>query len=133
MYDTGQGVAQDDAEMVKWYRLAAEQGHVTAQQGLGLRYEIGQGVAQDYAEAVKWLRLAAEQGDAGAQVNLGVMYGQGRGITQNFVSAHMWFNIAAALGDPKGAEARDLVAKQMTPADISQAQKLAREWMEAHP
>ncbi len=30
-YDHGQGVTEDDAEAVRWYRLAAEQGHASAQ------------------------------------------------------------------------------------------------------
>ena len=62
MYDKGQGVPQDYAEAVKWYRLAAEQGDADAQYNLGVMYDNGQGVPQDYAEAVKWYRLAAEQG-----------------------------------------------------------------------
>ena len=64
MYDNGQGVPQDYAEAVKWYRLAAEQGDVAAQYNLGIMYDNGDGVPQDYKEAVKWYRLAAEQGDA---------------------------------------------------------------------
>ena len=44
----------------------------------------------------------------------------------------MWFNIAAALGKPKAVEGRSLAAEYMTPAEISKAQKLAREWMEEH-
>ena len=71
MYHQGQGVAQDYAEAVKWFRLAAAQGLAAAQSWLGSMYEQGQGVAQDYAEAVKWFRLAAAQGDAAAQSNLG--------------------------------------------------------------
>jgi len=31
MYDKGKGVPQDDAEAVKWYRKAADQGHADAQ------------------------------------------------------------------------------------------------------
>ena len=31
MYDTGQGVPQDYAEAVKWYRLDAERGYASAQ------------------------------------------------------------------------------------------------------
>ena len=31
MYDNGQGVRQDDAQAVQWYRKAAEQGHAKAQ------------------------------------------------------------------------------------------------------
>ena len=62
MYATGRGVPQDDAEAVRWYRLAAEQGDAYAQYNLGLMYRKGEGVPQDDAEAVRWYRLAAEQG-----------------------------------------------------------------------
>ena len=34
MYDNGQGVPQNDKTAVKWYRLAAEQGHTLAQKKL---------------------------------------------------------------------------------------------------
>ena len=52
MYANGQGVPQDYAEAVKWFRLAADQGDATAQFNLGIMYAKGQGVPQDYAEAV---------------------------------------------------------------------------------
>ena len=64
MYNNRRGVPQDDAEAVKWYRLAAEQGYAEAQSNLGVMYNNGRGVPQDDAEAVKWYRLAAEQGYA---------------------------------------------------------------------
>ncbi|MFB3150347.1 MAG: tetratricopeptide repeat protein, partial [Alphaproteobacteria bacterium] len=53
MYSDGQGVAQDDAEAVRWYRLAADQGDANAQFNLGVMYDHGRGVAQDDAEAVR--------------------------------------------------------------------------------
>ena len=56
------------------------------------------------------------------------MYAKGQGVLQDYVYAHMWFNIAASSGKSKSASKnRDIIAKQMTPADISAAQKLARE------
>ena len=70
MYEQGQGVRQDYAQAVQWYRKAAEQGYAGAQVNLGLMYEQGQGVRQDYAQAVQWYRRAVEQGDTDAQVNL---------------------------------------------------------------
>ena len=82
MYDYGEGVPQDDAEAVRWYRLAAEQGHAGAQNKLGFAYGTGDGVPQDDAEAARWYRLAAEQGNASAQYNLGVAYGTGDGVPQ---------------------------------------------------
>ena len=41
MYANGHGVPQDYAEALKWYRLAADQGHANALLKLGLVY--GQG------------------------------------------------------------------------------------------
>ncbi len=77
-------------------------------------------------------RRAAEQGDIDAQYNLGAMYGRGEGVPQDYVRAHMWLNIAAAKGDKWAVKNRDIIAKRMTPADISKAQRLANEWWERH-
>jgi TPR repeat protein len=41
MYDEGLGVAEDDAEAVRWFRLAAEQGYAWAQNNLGRMYYSG--------------------------------------------------------------------------------------------
>ena len=62
MYAQGGGVPKDDAESVKWYRLAADQGHAQARNNFGWMYENGKGVPRDYGEAVKWYREAAAQG-----------------------------------------------------------------------
>ena len=94
-------------------------------------YDNGLGLPQDYAEAVRWFRKAAEQGNPAAQDALGMRCGLGRGVPQDYVLAHMWANLAAARGTKRGSKLRDLVAKTMTPADISKAQRLAREWMAA--
>jgi TPR repeat protein len=83
MYNTGQGVPQDDKQAVKWWRLAADQGYAGAQYTLGVMYYEGQGVPQDDKQAVKWWRLAADQGDGKAQYYLGAMYAKGRGVPQD--------------------------------------------------
>ena len=136
MYGDGEGVPEDDVEAARWYRLAAEQGNARAQFSLGVRYGNGEGVPQDYSEAVRWYRLAAEQGSASAHFNLGRLYAYGQGVHQDYVEAHMWLNIAAARlsgGNRERAVAvRDRVAEQMTPIDLSEAQRRAREWHAAH-
>ena len=43
MYRNGRGVAQNDAEAVKWYRKAADQGLAEGQFNLGGMYENGRG------------------------------------------------------------------------------------------
>ncbi len=133
MYRNGHGVPQDYAEAMGWWRKAAEQGNAGAQNNLGVMYRNGLGVPQDYAEAVGWWRKAAEQGDANAQYNLGLMYKNGLGVPQDEAQAYMWYNLAASRfppGDTRdiAVKTRDDVAKMMTPAQISEAQKLAREW-----
>jgi TPR repeat protein len=138
MYDTGHGVATNYVEAVKWYRLAAAQDDAGAQFNLGLMYDDGHGVHQDYSEAVKWYRLAAAQGNAGAQFNLGVMYHEGQGVPQDYVQAHMWMNLCAANAtDPQkrheAIQNRDQVARLMTPAQIAEAQQLARDWKSSAP
>ncbi len=118
----------DYATALRIFRQLADQGYAASQYNLGLMYEIGQGVTQDYAEAVRWYRKAADQGEANAQNNLGLMYDEGRSVTQDYVQAHMWYNLAAARGLNIGRKNRNLLAKQMTPEQIAEARRLAREW-----
>ena len=69
MYQNGWGVPQDYTEAVWWYRKAAEQGNVAAQNNLGFMYDNGQGVPQDYVQAHLWFNLAAAQGNDMAKKN----------------------------------------------------------------
>ena len=130
--------SMEDAEAlaVRWYKLAANQGHAEAQLQLGLRHEQGWGVPEDSSEAVRWYRLAANQESARAQFNLGVMYRDGQGVTQDPVEAHMWLNLAATHsfdGQDQYAHARDQLAEEMTSAQIAEARRLGREWKPAPP
>lgn len=109
----------------------AKRGDATAQFNLGLMYATGQGVLQDYKEAVKWYRLAADQGNAEAQNNLGVSYYKGQGVPKNYIYAHMWINISASNGNENAVEKRDLIIKEMTSAQISKAQQMARKCIDS--
>jgi hypothetical protein len=40
----------------------------------------------------------------------------------------MWYNLAAAHGYNNGKKWRDRLADDMSPSQIAEAQKLAREW-----
>ena len=118
----------DYATALREWTPLAEQGHANTQYNLGWMYRKGKGVPQDYKTAVKWFRLAAEHGNAKSQYNLGFMYYEGQGVIEDNVYAHMWWNIAASSGKNKSASKnRDIVAEIMTPAQIAEAQKLARE------
>ncbi len=88
MYARGEGVAQDEAEVVRWYRLAAERGQAPTQYTLGVMYANGEGVLQDEAEAVRLYRLAAKKGHARAQYDLGLSYANGAGVPKDPLLAH---------------------------------------------
>ncbi len=135
MYGNGQGVPQDHVAALAWAQKAADQGNAVGQTLLGAMYSDGQIVPQDYVAAAAWYRKAAEQGDAVGQLFLGKMFVEGRGVPTDYVQAYMWINLAAAQldTDADAVKERDIVAKKMTPAQIAEAQKLAREWKPTQP
>jgi TPR repeat protein len=123
------------ADELKALQQKAEQGDAEAQCTLGMRYVGGLVVPKDYAQGVAWFRKAAEQGYAVAQFNLGMGYASGLGVPQDDVEAHKWLNLATAasmgVSEKKYADARDSLAKMMTPEQIAEAQKRASEWTAA--
>lgn len=112
-----------------WFELAAKQGNASAKYELASMFEHGRGVPQDFSEAARLYKAAAEAHVEGATGMLGQLYIR----MKDPVSAHMWYNISAANDLPWAAERRDKLASQMTPAQLAQAQKLAREYRAAHP
>jgi TPR repeat protein len=101
----------------------------------------------NYVIAMKWWHRAADRGNASAQMKLAYFYGEGRGGTPaDYTQAYKWYDIAASIVGAKidrlpvaashNAEKdnsdqlwyRDQVAKHMTPEQIAEAQRLAREW-----
>ena len=86
----------------------------------------------DFKTAIEKLKPLAEQGEAIAQSSLAAMYFEGLGITQDYVQAYMWLNISGANRNEETRKLRDAIEEQLTPTQIAEAQKLAREWMERH-
>ena len=68
------------------------------------------------------------------RVILGAMYADGQGVPQDYVQAHMWLNLSASRAtdvlDPRLSEPSSAInlAAKMTPDQIAEAQRLAREW-----
>ncbi len=123
----------DYAAALDELRPLAERDDARAQYFLGSMYAEGEGVPEDYAEAAKWYHLAAERGDFEAQIRLGNMYENGVGLPQDYVLSHMWFNLAATHlpagpNSMLGALNRDFIEKSLTPDQVAEAHRLAREW-----
>jgi TPR repeat protein len=126
MYLSGVGIARSYSRGFEWRRRAADQGDVTSQYVVGLAFELGQGVIQDYAEALKWHLSAAAMQHPGSQLRLAVMYASGNAGTKDLKVAHMWANLSAASGDEAAVSFREVLAKNMTPSEIADAQMMAR-------
>ena len=97
------GVAQDYAQAVALYRLAAAQSFDEAQFNLGYLFYHGRGVAQDYAEALRLYQLAAAQGLPAALFFVALCHERGRGVRKNKAEAIRWYRRAQAAGCPGAA------------------------------
>jgi hypothetical protein len=60
------------------------------------------------------------------------MYANGQGVRPDHVKAYMWWTIAAANGEERSKKSHDLLAKHLTPTQIAEANRLAREWLDKH-
>jgi TPR repeat protein len=135
-------VAVKWAEDVEKYRSAADAGDAEAQYRLatllyGPEARVRE-VPQDREAAITLFRSAAAKGHAMAMYALGAIY-QGKISREeltgvDYIMAHMWYNLAASRLAP-GAERdqavkdRDFLAQyRLTPQQLAEAQRLAREW-----
>jgi TPR repeat protein len=102
-YESGRGIAKDEAAAVQWFRKAAEQGNAAGQMHLARMYQQGRGgLPRDDVQAASWYRKAAQQGDATAEMSLAVMYNEGRGgLAKDAAQAVYWTRKAAEQGDPQ--------------------------------
>ena len=96
---SGQGIATNREEAIKWFQRAADKGLAAAQNRLGWLYHHGDGLKTNYDEALKWYRKAAQQGYANADYNLGTMYSSGVGVAQDYGEALKQFRRAADNGN----------------------------------
>ena len=124
------GVPENDETAVKWYTLAAEQGHADAQYSLGWMYDTGEGVPENGKRSMTWYTLAAEQGHVDAQFYLGAKYMSEDSIFKNYVRAYMWFNLNAYNGGV-GDTFKALISRELTPAQIATAQDMSSRCLES--
>ena len=138
MYIYGFGVPKDEKQALKWFKKSAESGYGHAQFNLALMYMEGKGTPQDKAKAWLWMKKAAAQGQSGALFYMGVTCRDGDGIRKDTVKALMYMDLAvdrATKWDNQGdmLANRQALAKQMTPAQIAEAKRLAAEWKPVKP
>lgn len=82
-FESGQVVAVNFAEAVKWYRLAAEQNYAPAQYSLGMCYGRGKGVEMDRFAAYHWFCKGADQNHLPSMSNVGWNLEHGSGVAKD--------------------------------------------------
>jgi TPR repeat protein len=97
--------------------------------GVAITADFGKGLSAaqsgDFKTALSEWTPLAEQGHAESQNNLGIMYFEGAGVLTDNRLAYMWVNLSTYhSNDENGPQAKGIISKQMTPADISKAQDI---------
>jgi uncharacterized protein len=97
-YLNGCGMAENEAESLRWFLLAAAQQEPLAESFVASAYFHGLGTNRNIPQAIKWARQAAEHGEERAQTMLAHCYQTGTGVKRNYAAAIQWFRKAAARG-----------------------------------
>lgn len=145
----GDGVPQDIAQAITWYKLAADVGtlptqfdgralgpdaadlifdaQIYAQYNLGRLYESGQGVEKDVAAAVQWYRRAAEQDLDVAQQHLVAIYRKGEGtVAPNPIESTKWLERLAQGGNVPAMA--DLGTAYLQGVGVEKNAKITHDW-----
>ena len=142
-YLNGLGVPKDISIAKSLYTAAAEQGHSLSAYSLGRLHKDEaerSGSTYEYRASIKWFKAFFEGNQDGsieiegwsAAFSLGTYYQNGNGVIKDKVYAHMWHNISESLpGNIKPLAGNwpptKLLALIMSPEELAEAQKLARE------
>jgi TPR repeat protein len=97
LYEKGQGVEQDFAQALSWYRKAAEQNHADSQYRVAVAYAYGLvSYGKDDKQAMHWLVKAGENGHKKSQKLLARVYQTGElSVTPDEKKARYWADKAA--------------------------------------
>jgi TPR repeat protein len=111
MHSRGDGVLASEAEAIRWYELAAEQGDAPAQTNLGVTL------------AQRWYR---RQRDGREDPLPGVGPGSAQ---QELILAFKWLVLAAAQENVTARTNLGVLEEWLSPGEISEARRLAAEWL----
>lgn len=122
-YQTGGGVAKDEAKAIYWLAKSAEQGLMEAETSLGSAYDLGMGVPISNRKAVYWWQKAAKQGSEFALRCLGYSYIEGRGVTQNNLYAYVvWHQLPS--DDVEVADVLRALRKNLSSEEIAKGDSM---------
>ena len=128
LYGNGFGVDMNDELALKYYGIAAEQGHADAAFNLAVMHQNGWGVPQDDEIANRWYQQAADKGNTEAQMALGRYYAMDFLDSYDPIMAYKWFSLAERLGDIDASEKREFIASRMNSTQVAEGDELIEAW-----
>jgi TPR repeat protein len=82
---------------------------------------------------VEWFYKAAHSGYSEACFNIALRHEYGSGLPQDLIQAYLWYSASeGANKDDFAAKQRERLASKMTPEELAEGERLAREWFEKH-
>jgi TPR repeat protein len=83
---------------------------------------------RNYPAAIRAWAPLAQRGDAIAQYNLGRLYARGEGVARDLPEAYKWFTLSAQGGRREGDQARQAIARSMTPVQAAEGLRRVETW-----
>lgn len=123
--------AQDYWQAYQLWLPPARAGNAKAQSSIGHLYYKGLGRPQSDDKSYPWYGMAAAQGEPTAQYRLGLLYLRGKAVARNPFDAYMWCTLAMEGGFPEAFYCREDAARELSPAEMSQAEQRGREMIAA--
>jgi hypothetical protein len=127
IYENGYHVPQDYAQAARWYERAAQAGDASAQGKIAGFYWVGKGVLKNLVQAHMWANLAAVGEQNKYQDRIDAVLA-GPGTKEEKEEVIRVFRDSRVEPIKLAIRVRELIEGEMTPTQIAEAQKLAREW-----
>jgi hypothetical protein len=123
-YKLGRGVPLDLTLAESWFRKAAMQGHLQAEDNYGLAlFQAGK-----KTDALPWLEKSAARGEPRTQLVLGTMLFNGDGVTRDYPRAYALTSRASASGLQSASQTLTQMDQYIPPADSEKGTALAQHY-----
>ncbi len=128
-YKLGRGVPLDPALAESWFRKAAVQGHLQAEDNYGLAlFQSGK-----KSEALPWLEKSVARGEPRTQLVLGTMLFNGDGVARDYPRAYALMTRASASGLQSASQTLTQMDQYISPADREKGTALAAQYAAQTP
>jgi cell division septation protein DedD len=123
-YKLGRGVPLDPALAESWFRKAALQGHLQAEDNYGLAlFQAGK-----KSDSLPWLEKSVARGEPRTQLVLGTMLFNGDSVQRDFPRAYALMTRASASGLQSASQTLAQMDQYISPADREKGTALAQRY-----